>query len=59
MRFREKGKPSLRYVGLFEILEKIGVTTYQLVLPLEFPNVHLVLHVSMLQEYILDPSHVL
>ena len=59
MRFRKKGKLSPRYIGPFEILERIGKVAYKLALPLELSSVHNVFHVSMLRKYILDPSHVL
>ncbi|KAL5546672.1 hypothetical protein UlMin_006359 [Ulmus minor] len=59
MCFGKKGKLSLRYIGPFEILEKIGKVAYKLALPSELSTVHNVFHVSMLQKYISDPSHVL
>ena len=59
MRFRKKGKVSLRYIGPFEILERIGKVAYRLALPQELSSVHNVFHVSMLKKYIPDPSHVL
>ncbi|KAL5540567.1 hypothetical protein UlMin_045260 [Ulmus minor] len=59
MRFGKKGKLSPRYIGPFEILEKIGKFAYKLALPLELSTVHNIFHVSMLRKYISDPSHVL
>ncbi|KAL5548306.1 hypothetical protein UlMin_003537 [Ulmus minor] len=59
MRFGKKGKLSPRYIGPFEILERIGKVAYKLALPSELSAVHNVFHVSMLRKYILDPSHVL
>ena len=59
MRFGKNGKLSLRYMGLFEILERIGKMAYRLAFPPDFPNVHSVFHVSMLRKYLLDPSHVI
>ena len=58
-RFGKKGKLSLRYVGPFEILEKIGDMAYRLALPPNLAQVHNVLHVSMLRKYEPDPTHVL
>ncbi|GAV66430.1 Chromo domain-containing protein [Cephalotus follicularis] len=58
-RFRRKGKLAHRYIGPFEILERVGEVAYQLALPPTLSNVHDVLHVSMLRRYVLDPSHVL
>ncbi|KAL5546069.1 hypothetical protein UlMin_005756 [Ulmus minor] len=59
MRFGKKSKLSPRYIGPFEILEKIGKVGYKLALPSELSTVHNVFHVSMLRKYISDPSHVL
>ncbi|KAL5542425.1 hypothetical protein UlMin_010135 [Ulmus minor] len=59
MRFGKKGKLSPRYIGPFEILERIGKVAYKLALPSELSTVHNVFHVSMLRKYISDPSHVL
>ncbi|XP_031741315.1 uncharacterized protein LOC116403827 [Cucumis sativus] len=58
MRFEKKGKLSPRFVGPFEILERIGVVTYRLALPPSLSAVHNVFHVSMLRKYVADPSHV-
>ena len=59
MRFEKKGKLSPRYIGPFEILERIGKLAYRLALPPELSSVHNVFHVSMLRKYESDPSHVL
>ncbi|KAL5574707.1 hypothetical protein UlMin_016406 [Ulmus minor] len=59
MRFGKKGKLSPRYIGPFEILERIGKVAYKLALPSELAAVHNVFHVSMLRKYVSDPSHVL
>ncbi|KAL5563189.1 hypothetical protein UlMin_032936 [Ulmus minor] len=59
MRFGKKGKLSPRYIGPFEILERIGKVAYKLALPSELASVHNVFHVSMLRKYVSDPSHVL
>ena len=59
MRFGKKGKLSPRFVGPFEILERVGVVAYRLALPPSMSGVHDVFHVSMLRKYIRDPSHVL
>ncbi|KAL5582995.1 hypothetical protein UlMin_015437 [Ulmus minor] len=59
MRFGKKGKLSPRFIGPYEILERIGKTAYQLALPPSLSAVHNVFHVSMLKKYVHDPSHVL
>lgn len=50
---------SPRYVGPYEIIERIRNVAYRLALPSDFENVHLVFHVSMLRKYLHDPSHVI
>ena len=59
MRFGKKGKLSPRFIGPFEILERIGDLAYRLALPPNLSGVHNVFHVSMLRKYVYDPSHVL
>ncbi|KAL0537838.1 hypothetical protein IC582_026827 [Cucumis melo] len=58
LRFERKGKLSPRFVGPFEILERIGPVAYRLALPPSLSAVHDVFHVSMLRKYVPDPSHV-
>ena len=58
MRFEKKGKLSPRFIGLYEVIEKVGPVTYRLALPLELENIHNDFHVSMLRRYRSDPSHV-
>ena len=57
--FGKRGKLSPRYIGPFEIVERIGPVAYMLDLPEELSRVHNVFHISMLRKYISDPSHVL
>ncbi|XP_038885841.1 uncharacterized protein LOC120076137 [Benincasa hispida] len=59
LNFGRKGRMSLRYVGLYEIIEWIGLTAYRLALPAELSRIHDVFHVSLLRKYVLDPSHIL
>ncbi|KAL4283338.1 hypothetical protein GQ457_16G019340 [Hibiscus cannabinus] len=59
LRFGKKGKLSPRYIGPFEVLEKVGFVAYRLALPPKFDKIHNVFHVSMLRRYQLDPSHIL
>ncbi|GJT90316.1 putative reverse transcriptase domain-containing protein [Tanacetum coccineum] len=48
--FRKKGKLAPRYVGPFEILERIGPVAYRLRLPQELSSVHDTFHVSNLKK---------
>ncbi|GAV92779.1 Chromo domain-containing protein [Cephalotus follicularis] len=59
MRFGKKGKLTPRFIGPFEILERVGPVAYRLALPPSLADVHNVFHVSMLRKYHPDPSHVL
>ncbi|XP_070002014.1 uncharacterized protein [Nicotiana sylvestris] len=59
MRFGKKGKLSPRYIGLFEVHQRIGEVAYKLAFPPSLWSVHPVFHVSMLWKYVGDPSHVL
>ncbi|KAA3466689.1 reverse transcriptase [Gossypium australe] len=59
LRFGRKGKLSLRFIGPYEIIERIGPVGYRLILPLELEKIHNLLHVSVLQRYRSDPSHVI
>ena len=57
-RFGKRGKLSPRFIGPFEILERIGTVAYRLALPSSMSGVHEVFHVSMLRKYTSDPAHV-
>ncbi|CAL8112149.1 unnamed protein product [Prunus armeniaca] len=59
MRFGKRGKLSPRYIGPYEITERIGPIAYRLALSTELSRIHDVFHVSMLRKYMPDPSHVL
>lgn len=59
MRFGVKGKLSPRFIGPYEILEKVGALAYRLALPPVLAQVRNVFHVSQLRKYVADPSHVL
>ncbi|XP_073294470.1 uncharacterized protein [Primulina huaijiensis] len=58
VRFGMKGKLAPRYVGPYEILQRIG-TLDRLALPPSLSGIHDVFHVSMLWKYEPGPSHVL
>ena len=57
MRFGKKGNLSLRFIGLYEVIEKVGPVAYRLALPLVLEKIHIVSHVSILRRYRSDPSH--
>ena len=59
MRFGKKGKLSPRYIGPFEILERIGELAYRLELPPELSQLHDVFHICMLRKYVPRSSHVI
>ena len=58
MRFGKKGKLSHRFIGLYEVIEKVGPVAYRLALPPDLEKIHNVFHVSMLRRYRSVPSHV-
>ena len=47
-----------RYIGPFEILERVGTVAYWLALSSSLLGVHEVFHVSMLRKYTPDLTHV-
>jgi hypothetical protein len=47
-----------RFIGPYQILERIGEVAYRIALPPSLANLHEVFHVSQLRRYIPDPSHV-
>ncbi|XP_057499379.1 uncharacterized protein LOC130783656 [Actinidia eriantha] len=59
MRFGKSEKLSPRFIGPFQILDKVGEVAYRLALPPQLSGVHPVFHVSMLRKYNRDPSHIL
>ena len=58
VRFGKQGKLAPRYIGPFEVLERVGTFAYQLALRSSLSSVQEVFHVSMLQKYTPYPSHV-
>ncbi|GJY55964.1 hypothetical protein Tco_0455079 [Tanacetum coccineum] len=56
VRFRKNGKLAPRYVGPFEILERIGLVAYRLRLPEELNSVHDTFHVSNLKKCLADAN---
>ena len=48
-----------RYIGLFRLLERIGLVAYRLDLSRNLERIHDVFHVSMLRKYISDSLYML
>ena len=59
LRFGKKGKLSPRFIGPYEVLERIGPMAYRLALPPELAKLHNVFYVSMLWRYRSNESHIL
>ena len=59
LRFSQKGKLTPRYIGPFEILQKVGPVAYRLALPPTLQGIHDVLHLSNLSRYMPDPDHII
>lgn len=58
-RFGKSGKLSLRYIGPFEILDRISSTVYRVALSPALSRIRNVYHISSLRKYVPDPLHVL
>ena len=58
VKFGKHGKLSPRFIGPFEMLERVDTVAYRLALPPSMSGVHKVFHVSMLRRYTPDPAHV-
>ena len=58
VRFGKRSKLSPRFIGPFEIFERVGTIAYRLAVPPSMSGVHEVFHVSMLRRYTPDPAHV-
>ncbi|GJV20593.1 putative reverse transcriptase domain-containing protein [Tanacetum coccineum] len=56
VRFGKKRKLGPRFVGPFEIVEKVGPVAYQLDLPKKLNGVHDMFHVSNLKKCLVDPT---
>ena len=58
VKFGKRKKLSPRFIGPFEIFERVGTVAYRLALPPSMSDVHEVFHVAMLWKYAPDPTHV-
>ena len=59
LRFGKKGKLNPRFIGPYEVLERIIPMAYWLALPPELAKLHDMFHVSMLRKYCSNGSHIL
>ena len=48
LRFGKKEKLAPRYIGPFQVMDKVGKVSYRLALPPQMSQVHLVFHISLL-----------
>jgi len=54
--FQVQEKLAPRYIGLYQVLKKVGAVTYRLELPEEMPDIHPVFHVSQLRRCLRVPE---
>ena len=58
-RIGKRGKFNPRYIGPYEIIERVGEVAYRLDLPPNLTGIHNVFHVSQLRKYHPDESHII
>jgi len=46
-----------KFLGPYQITRRIEPVAYEIVLPPQLANLHLVFHVSQLRKYVFDPAH--
>ena len=51
-----RGKLNLRYIGPYEVIEKLNLITYRLDLLVELKHIHDMFHISQVMKYIPDPD---
>jgi len=59
LRFGMRGKLSPRFIGPFDIIQRVGPVAYRLALPPTLARIHDVFHISMLRKSLLDESQVI
>ncbi|KAK8934918.1 hypothetical protein KSP39_PZI014856 [Platanthera zijinensis] len=57
-RIRRLKKLSPRYLGPFEVVERVGEAAYRLALSADLGGLHDVFHISVLRKAVKDPAHV-
>ena len=58
-RFGVKSKLIPKFIGPFEVLDRVGAVAYRIAMPTSLSRVHDVFHISMLRKYVSDLTHVL
>jgi hypothetical protein len=56
MQFGKKEKLSPKFVGPFEITQRVGRLAYRIALPSDLVGTHDIFHVSILRKYITNPD---
>ena len=59
VRIGTQAKLNPRYIGPYQITDRVGAVAYRLLLPASVTGIHNVFHVSQLRKYYPDPSHVI
>ena len=59
IRFGARGKLNPRYIGSYEVLDKIGPVAYKLALPPNLAGIHDLFYVSLLRKCLSDTDAVL
>ncbi|GAU46655.1 hypothetical protein TSUD_281460 [Trifolium subterraneum] len=52
-------KLTSKFIGPYQISERIGKVVYRIALPITLSNLHDVFHMSQLRKYVSDPSHLI
>jgi len=55
----KSNKLTLRFIGTYQISERVGTVAHRVGLPPHLSNLHDVFHVSQLRKYVPNPSHVI
>jgi hypothetical protein len=56
MQFEKKGKLSPKFIGSFEITQRVGRLAYRIALPPNLVGTHDIFHLSMLRKHIANPD---